>query len=71
MSQHCWLPEKYAKLKKVLQIRENGVWENGWIVVSVGETCRAENSLPDPHIEIKQHRKKTGDSLPKNKVVKQ
>jgi hypothetical protein len=60
-----WIPERFAVLGKVLKFKdEGGTWDNGWVVEAVyGRLHRAQ--LPDSHREIKQHRRNTGDSLPK------
>ena len=36
----CWIPEKYAKAGKLIGIKGviSGIWEEGWRVVSVGQT---------------------------------
>jgi hypothetical protein len=64
--QTSWLPESFAIVGKVLKLR-NGAedWGDGWVVESVSEQKLAEDQLPDPHRQIKDHRKATGDSLPK------
>lgn len=36
--QVAWIPEVHAKVGNYLKITENGVTENGWKVMSVGET---------------------------------
>lgn len=36
MVQISWIPDKFAKIGKFLKLLENGVWENGWMVASVG-----------------------------------
>ena len=59
-----WIPEKYAHKGKILKLKDNGVWEDGWAVVSVGSALD-EKYLSDSHKDIKLHRKRTGDSLPK------
>lgn len=58
-----WLPEQYAKIDKVLEIKQNEVWENGWIVKTVGDEIIED----PPTVEqmIRKHRQRTGDSLPK------
>jgi hypothetical protein len=52
---------------KVLKLRDDdGNWDNGWIVTSVGNRL-PEHYLPNVNRIIKGHRKNTGDSLPKEK----
>jgi hypothetical protein len=31
-----WLPETFAEVGRCLKLKDNGVWNNGWKVVSVG-----------------------------------
>jgi len=31
-----WIPEKFAKLGKILQLKNLNGWSNGWEVISVG-----------------------------------
>lgn len=65
--QVSFIPEPYCKVGKVLKLRNSdGEWENGWVVLGAGDK-RDGSLLPDPHQDIKGHRKATGDSLPKNK----
>jgi hypothetical protein len=63
-TQIAWIPEKFAVLNKVLKIKEVNEWDNGWVVISAGER-KLEEYLPNSHRDIKNHRKNTGDSLPK------
>lgn len=67
MHQTSWIPEKFAILNKVLKLKENGKWVDGWVVEKVSKTKLADSMLPDYHQEIKDHRKATGDNLPKIK----
>lgn len=61
----AFIPIKYAVLGKVLKIQNNaGRWIDGWVVMSVGEPMVP----PNIHKEIKSHRKRTGDSLPKERA---
>jgi hypothetical protein len=46
-----WIPEKFAKTTKILNLKnEKDEWDDGWRVVSVGE-----NRLPED-VVIKQER---------------
>lgn len=56
-----WIPEKYAKLNKILKFKNGLIWDDNWIVVEVGQVLE-EKFLPDSHKGIKEHRKRTGDS---------
>lgn len=62
-----WIPEKYAKLNKVLKLKNNDVWTDGWIVTTVSEDSIDESNLPDYRKDIRNHRKATGDSLGSNR----
>lgn len=58
-----WIPSRWARLDQVLKLKgDDGIWQDGWMVTGVGATTDAP---PDAHDGIKQHRKNTGDSLPK------
>lgn len=63
-TQVSWIPKAFAIKNKVLKLRDPkfGDWEDGWKVTSVGTES---DDVPDSHIAIKEHRKRTGDSLPK------
>lgn len=65
MTTTTFLPSKFAVMGGVVKLRnEDGDWDDGWVVKSVGATVN-EDFLPDSHKAIKEHRKKTGDSLKK------
>lgn len=64
-TQTSFIPSKFAVLDSIVRLKDAcGIWEDGWLVISVGATVD-EDFLPDSHKAIKEHRKKTGDSLPK------
>lgn len=58
-----YIPERFAVLDKVLMLKHEGKWTNGWVVLHVGH-CQEGN--PDVNKLIRGHRRNTGDSLPKN-----
>ncbi len=60
-----WIPEKFAEVGKVLKLKEDGVWIDGFVVEFAGED--AIDEPPDPRKVIRGHRGRTGDSLPKEK----
>lgn len=60
-----WIPAKYAVEGDTLRLKEHGEWVEGWKVESVGYIVRDASELPDGHAEPRQHRKNTGDSMPK------
>jgi hypothetical protein len=65
LQQVSYIPEPFCVVGKILKLKENNGWSNGWEVLSAGEK-RDGAVLPDPHQEIKNLRRATGDSLPKN-----
>jgi hypothetical protein len=67
-TERAWIPQQFAKLMKVLKIKQtDGTWDDGWVVDHVGTMALKQSQLPDPHLTIKRHRRNTGDSLPKEK----
>ena len=66
MHQTSYLPEHYARVGKVLKLRDDrGIWEDGWKVTAAHFNSVPESALPDWHKTIRGHRTATGDSLPK------
>lgn len=64
-----WIPEKYCKKGKKIQIKDDdGEWGKTYTVAHV-PSIRTEFP-PDYRKLIKSHRKATGDSLPKRKTKK-
>tara|TARA_Y100000310_G_C20289413_1_gene626492 strand:- start:220 stop:459 length:240 start_codon:yes stop_codon:yes gene_type:complete len=62
-SMTSFIPKKFAQLGRVLKLKsDDGVWTNGWVVKLVGHTM---DEPPDLHKSVRQHRERTGDSLPK------
>lgn len=57
-----WIPARFAVVGKVLKLRDNGVWDNGWTVTSVGAARLGALHVPGL---IRRHERATGDSLPK------
>lgn len=62
-----YIPEKHAVIGHTVKLKNDNVWTEGWVVHEVYGNRIAESLLPDSHDSIKQHRKNTGDSLPKVK----
>jgi len=68
--QVSYIPEEFAVLNKFLKLRDSeGVWDDGWKVISVSTTCHADDDIPDYHKQIKDHRNATGDSMKKNRAT--
>ena len=63
-----WIPEKFAVLNKALKLKDFGEWVNGWVVKTVGDDKIPQNQLPDINKLIRGHKKRTGDSLPKDRI---
>lgn len=61
-----WIPAKFAVRGKTLKLKDNGVWTDGWKVMSVG-TRLSKKQLPNPGAAIRRHRRRTGDSILKKK----
>ena len=60
--QAAWITTGLAKVGNALKIREGSKWVDGWVVTGVYK----ERIEPlDVQRSIRQHRKRTGDSLPK------
>lgn len=53
-----WIPKKFAVPSKILKLKNNNVWEDGWKVISIG-TELDETLVPDSHKGIKNHWKNT------------
>jgi hypothetical protein len=65
--QVTWLPEKYAVVGESVKLKQkDGSWSDGWLVVSAGAR-QPHDEMMNFNKAIKEHRKRTGDSLPKNK----
>lgn len=63
--QVAWIPAKFAEAGRVLKIKAtDGSWVDGWTVTSVGAGMVG---VPDVRKGRRQHRKQTGDSLPKER----
>jgi len=60
-----WIPAKFGKAGQVLKLkREDDTWDDGWIVEWTGTTADVPE---DSRKTIRNHRRATGDSLPKIK----
>jgi hypothetical protein len=67
-TQVSWIPEPFCELGKTLKLRDDdGLWTDGWKVVTVGPKRISEDQLPDSHNDIKWHRKRTGDAMKKER----
>jgi len=57
-----YIPEKFAKVGKVVKLKNDGEWDDGWVVKFAGDLV---DEPPDIKKMVRVHRKRTGDSLPK------
>ena len=62
LMQVSWLPEPYATAGRVVKLRENGVWDDGWVVASAGQNRLPADQVPDFHELSKAHLRATGDA---------
>jgi hypothetical protein len=60
-----WIPEEFAVAGKRVRLRDDGGWQDGWVVRFAGPYRVADGDLPDPHDDVKGHRRRTGDARPK------
>jgi len=63
--QVSWIPAKFGKVGQVVKLKtKDDKWDDGWVVETAGEP----DVLPDDSRKaIREHRKRTGDALPKIK----
>lgn len=60
----AYIPSQFAKVDSYIKLKdEDGLWTDGWKVLSAGEPT---DHAPDYRKSIRNHRKLTGDSMPKN-----
>ena len=58
----AWIPVKYAEQGTNIKIRVS----DNWLEMAVLKVYpHRRNGSPSPHKAIREHRKRTGDSLPK------
>lgn len=57
-----WLPEPYATTGRVVKLRENGTWDDGWVVAGAGANRLAAADVPDFHELGKALLRATGDA---------
>ncbi|MBP3953980.1 hypothetical protein J8F10_01525 [Gemmata sp. G18] len=60
--QVSWIPEPYATAGRVVKLRENGVWDDGWVVAGAGQNRLPADQVPDFHVLSKAHLRATGDA---------
>ena len=57
-----WLPEPYATVGRVVKLRDDGAWDDGWVVASAGQNRLPADQVPDFHELSKAHLRATGDA---------
>jgi len=66
IEQTSWIPDKFAKIGGILKLRdEHGEWTDGWKVTTASSEKLPHSAILDWRKAIKEHLKRTGDSLPK------
>ena len=61
-----YIPKSFAEVGKVLKLRDDSnQWIDGWVVRFVGNEVVEHDKLPNVRKAVRQHRKSTGDYLPK------
>lgn len=51
-----YIPEKFAKLNKIIQLKDDDVWSDGWEVVHVGGEITSDEVV-QTEMAHKKHRK--------------
>jgi hypothetical protein len=54
--QTSWIESKFANIGQKIGLKENGVWDEGWLVVEVGSTMPT-SAVSTRVNEIKSYRK--------------
>lgn len=57
-----WIPEKFAEVGRVLKLRNDKLWDDGWVVRTAGTNRLRGDQLPDFHELSKAHLRATGDT---------
>lgn len=68
IKQISFIPDEFAVVGKKLKIKVSGKWQEGWVVVEVFDWLVKDVTKFNVIKQIKDHKKSTGDSLPKNEV---
>lgn len=53
-----WIPLEFAEKGKIVNLKNDGVWDNGWVVDAIG-TKLPTHFVIDRSQEYKKHRKRT------------
>ena len=66
-----YIPAEFATVGRVLKLKDNCEhWSNGWVVEVVGHSVVDRAAVPDYRKAIRNHRKTTGDQLPRQSRLK-
>lgn len=60
VTQTSWIPSGFSIIGRIVALRDDGVWDDGWKIVATWQTVD-ESHLPDSHAERKAHKLATGD----------
>lgn len=52
MTQISWIPAKFAAIGKIVRLKDDEDWTDGWKVVDCWQTI-PENEIPNHHTESK------------------
>ncbi len=67
LEQTSYIPEPFCVVGKIIKLRSENIWVDGWQVIEASDVRVEDSDLPDLHKEIRGHRKNTGDSMEKVK----
>lgn len=54
-----YIPQKFAQTGRILELKNNGTWENGWVVASVYGPPRSDEDVLANRDNYKYHRNNT------------
>lgn len=57
MTQTAWIANEYARVGKVIKIKTNGIWDDGWTVTEVGKLDVSYNAALDRSRDYTRTRK--------------
>ena len=63
-TQVSWIPKKFALKNKVVKLKVDGKWDDGWLIKEVYTEGLITQTSEQA---VKKHKKRTGDSLPKER----
>jgi hypothetical protein len=57
-----WIPEPFASTGRIVKLREDNGWDDGWVVLGAGDRRLPADQVPDFHQLSKAHLRATGDA---------